>query len=323
VIIKNPSLPSLTDYSKETDMNDENIKREDYIAVPPLKIIVIQFLRFIFSVVDLFFTAVKKHVLLLLIGLIAGLAGGFYFSSSASGHYEVSMIAESSIVNRKTLSEVIHSLNDLIAAQNYHALASGLGVNEDQARQINFVQLSTFFNETLENDTTLKYYKPFKITAYISGPGLTDTFQNSIVSYLNNKPYFKKIMEDQVKFHTEKLAAIEKDLAKLDTLKSEYNRFYASSKIATTYYSNEADPPTIYKQSNELIKEKGLTMLWLSSNSKPIMVIDEFKSPLLIGAGGSRNKSLLYGALAGLGIAFFLALYMELYRKVRNYHGQA
>jgi hypothetical protein len=80
------------------------------------------------------------------------------------------------------------------------------------------------------------------------------------------------------------------------------------------------DPSKIYKQSADLINEKGTILYWLSTNSKPVLIIDEFKTPVLP-QSYSLFKSLTLGALIGLGICFLLGLYLELYRKIRNYKG--
>lgn len=301
-------------------MNEENIKAEDFIHLPPLKKITIQFLRFIFYVVDLLIDIVKKTKLLLLTGLIAGLAAGFLYYSSRSPIYEVSMIAESSTVYRKTLADMIQSLNELIVSQSYRKLATELDISEQHARQISFIELTGLFNESLQNDTSTKYNQPFKVNAHITNTELTDTFQNAVLKYLDNKPFFIKRREERIKFDNEKLSYIEKDLAKLDTLKTEYNRFFASSKISTTYYSNNADPSNIYKQGIDLVKEKGITLYRQNADSNPIQVIDEFKSPSLP-QSSSRFQSMTYAALIGLGISFLLSLYIELYRKTRNYKG--
>jgi len=301
-------------------MNEENIKREDHIDMPPLKKIAIQFLRSIFSVIDLFAEVIQKSKLLLLTGLITGMVVGFSYYSSRPAYFEVSMIAESSAAYRKTLSEMVKSLNLLIGSGSQPKLASELNISEQQARQISLIEMTGLSNESLENDTSTRYNQPFKITARIHNPGLADTFQNAIEKYLDNKPALKKIKDDQVKFYNEKLAYTDKELAKLDTLKTEYNRFLASSKITSTYYSNDVDPSTIYKQSTELINEKGTILYWLSTNSKPVQVIDEFKSAGLP-QSYSLVKSLSFGALIGLGICFLLGLYLELYRKIRNYKG--
>ena len=299
-------------------MNEENIKSDDYISLPPFKKTAIQFLRFIFSFVDQLIDTAKKSKLLLLTGLITGLAVGFSYYNSRPAYFEVSMIAESSSAYRKTLTEMIQSLNSLIGSRSQHVLAAELGITEQQATQVNMIELTGMYNESLESDTSTKYNQPFKIIARIHNPILTDTFQAAIVNYLNNKPLLKKIKEDQTRFYEEKLKFLDNQLAKLDTLKTVYIRFLSSSKITTTYYSNDADPSTAYKQSNDLITEKGTVVYWLSSNSKPVQVIDEFKTPSSP-QSYSRSKSLLYGALIGMGICFLIGLYIELYRKTRIY----
>ncbi len=301
-------------------MNVENIPSEDHIELPPLKKISIQILRSIFSVIDLSAEVIRKSKLLLLTGLIAGLAVGFSYYSSRPAYFEVSMIAESSAAYRKTLSEMIQSLNALIGSGSQGKLAAELDISEQQARQISLIEMTGLYKESLENDTSTKFNQPFKIIARIHNPVLTDTFQLAIERYLNNKPTLKKVKDDQVRFYNEKLAYTDKELAKLDTLKTEYNRFLASSKITTTIYNNAVDPSTIYKQSNDLFNEKGIIIYWLSTNSKPIQVIDEFKSPVSP-QSYSLVKSLTFGALAGLGICFLVGLYLELHRKIRNYKG--
>jgi hypothetical protein len=198
-------------------MNEESIKNEDYLELPPLKKITIKFLRILFSVVDQLFDVLKKSKLLLLTGLITGMAVGFSYYSSRSVYYEVSMIAESSVAYRKTLSEMVQSLNDLIGSGSQIKLARELGMSEEQVKEISRIELVGIYNESLENDTSTKYNQPFKIIARIHNTTLTDTFQNAIISYLDNKPLFKKIRDEQVVFYNEKLKFTNQQLAKLDT----------------------------------------------------------------------------------------------------------
>jgi hypothetical protein len=271
--------------------------------------------------VDLTLDVFRKSKLLLLTGLVTGLVVGFSYFSTRPVYYEVSMIAESSVAYRKTLAEMIQSLNNLIGSRSQDKLAAELGITPAQAGQISYMELTSLLNESLENDTSTKYNQPFLIIARIHNAELTDTFQKAIVSYLNNKPLLKKIRDEQVRFYNEKLVFTERQLAKIDSLQSEYNRFLASSKIATTYYSNDVDPSTTYKQANDLINEKGTVMNWLSRNANPIQVVDEFKSPAAP-QSYSRKKSLFIGSVIGLGICFLLGLYIELYRKAKNYKGK-
>ena len=259
-------------------MNEDSIKKDDYIELPPLKKIAIQFFSGVFYIVDLIFDIIKKSKLLLITGLVTGLAVGFAYYSSKPAYYEVSMIAESSVVYRKTLAEMIQSLNDLITSGSSKKLATELRIGEQQADQLIQIDMSSLTNESLEKDTSTRYNQPFKITARIKQTELTDTFQHALVDYLDNKPQLKKTKEDQVQFYHEKISFIDKELAKLDTLKTEYNRFFGSSRVNTTYFANTSDPANAYKQANDLITEKGTLLYWLSTNSRPLQVIDEFKS---------------------------------------------
>jgi hypothetical protein len=303
-------------------MNDENIKSEDYISPPSIRKLTIQFLRFIFEIVDTLLGVFKNRTLLLLTGLILGLAFGYYRYLSRSANFEISMIGQTSTVHRKTLVEIVQSLNELIFSSSYVTLAKELGVSEQQTRKLRNMELTGLMNESLENDTSSKYDLPFKIIVGVSNPEPADSFQNGIVHYLENKPSLKKSNEEEIKFHNEKLSFIDGELAKLDTLKTVYNRYLASPKITATYYSNNVDPSNLYKRSADLLDEKGKVMSWLSANSKPILVIDEFKTPVLP-KGISRLKSLFYYALIGIGVFYFLGLYMELHRKFRIYERKA
>ena len=303
-------------------MSEENINRDDYIELPPIKKIILQLLRFIFSIADLLIGVVKKYKLFLLAGLIAGLVAGFLYHKSRPAYFEVSMIAESSAIRIKPLQEMIRSLNELIGSQSHRTLSAELGISEQQARQINYIELTGLQKDALENDTSTKFNQPFKISAQIHNTDLTETFQKAIVNYLDNKPLMKKIRDEQFKFYSEKLAFLDNQLAKMDTLEINYNHFLAASKITSTYFSNNVDASNFYKQALALMNERGVTMNWLSSSLKPIQVIDEFKSPSLP-QSYSRSKSLSIGALIGLGICFLLSLYLELDRKARNYKGKA
>ena len=300
-------------------MSEENVKREDYIDLPPVKKITVYFLRFIFSIVDLLFGVLKKSKILLLLGMIAGLAAGFVYYSSRPVYFDVSMVAQSSTVLRRTLAEMVENLNRQIISQSYNKLAAELAISTEHAKQIKHIELTGLMDEPLRGDTSSKFSLPFKINARINNTELTDTFQNAIVNYLNNKPSLKNTNEQEVKYYNEKLSFIEKEIAKLDTLKTAYNRFFSSSKITTTYYSNDVDPAGIYKQANNLYDEKGSIIIWLSANSNPIQDFDEFKSPSLP-QSYSRFKSMVSGLLIGLGICYLLGLYLDLYQKTRQPH---
>lgn len=299
-------------------MNEEKIFKEDQINLPPLKKILIQILRAFFSLIDYLKRVLIRSKYLVLVGLVTGIAVGLASYYSKGSYYDVSMVAESSDMRKKIVTELVGSLNNLIKTQSFDKLANEFGITNFQARNISFIGVTDLNNGSLENDTSSRFNEPFKISARINDPHLTDTFQNAITRYLNNKPLLKSVKEEQVKFYREKLVFIEQELGKLDTLKTEYNHFLASSKITATIYSNGFDPAAIYTRSNDLVNEKGTILNWLSKSDKSLIVIDEFKSPAMP-QSFSLSKSLFFWGLAGIIFSYLLGLYRDLYQETRKH----
>ena len=300
-------------------MNEENIYREDQINFPRLKKIFFQILRSVFGIIDYLKRTLIRAKYLVLVGFLTGLAVGLASYYSQSLHYDISMVAECSSLRKKVVAELVGSLNDLIKSQSYGKLANEFGIPEQQVRNISYIEATDLNNGPLANDTSSKFNEPFKISARINDPALTDSFQIGIVRYLNNKPLLKTVKEEQVKFYQEKLAFINEELAKLDTLKTAYNHFLASSKSTATIYSNVFDPSEIYVHSDDLINEKGTILYWLSKNTRSFIVIDEFKTPA-VPQSFSLSKSLVLWGLSGILFGYLLGLYRELYRETKKHN---
>jgi hypothetical protein len=292
-------------------MNQEKINQEDYIEIPPFKRLVFQTLELFFSILNKFSQVFRFRKILLSIGLILGLFFGYFYYYQRSSNFELSMILESSSLTKGTAAEIVKNLNGLITSQSYVRLARDLGISEMQARKISNVSTLTMDNEPLESDTTTRLHSPFKLVAYVSRASISDTLQQALVHYLNNKSNIRRISDEQVKIGKEKLSFIDRELAKLDSLKSEYNRFLASSKISTTFYSNAFDPAEIYKQSSALMKDKEEVLSWLNTSTEPFLVIDEFKAPVKA-KSASLGKALFLGATIGISISFLFGLMLEL-----------
>jgi hypothetical protein len=290
---------------------NEKINQEDSIEIPPVKRLIFQFLDLFFSILGKFSQVFRFRKILLFIGLVLGLLFGYFYYYQRSSSFELSMILESSNLTKGTSAEIVKNLNSLIASQSYVRLAMDLGVSEMQARKIGNLSTLTMDNEPLETDTSTRLHTPFKLVAYVSQASISDTLQKALVHYLNYKSNIRRISDEQVKIGKEKLFLIDRDLAKLDSLKSEYNRFLASSKISTTFYSNAFDPAEIYKQSSALMKDKEEVLSWLNTSTEPFLVIDEFKAPVKA-KSASLGKALFLGAAIGISIFFLFGLMLEL-----------
>jgi hypothetical protein len=299
-------------------MNEENIKSDDYISIPGFKKIILLILHSFFTVFHQIVDVIKNSKLLLAAGLVTGLVVGYSYYTTRPVFYEVTMIAESTQLPKRTVGEVVNQLDQLIKTGSHSKLASELNLSDKEARQLSSIEASTFDNESMQSDTSSKMHQPFKIVATIRQNDLADKIQLGVANYLNNKPSIKRLKEDKIRITNIKLALIDRDIAKLDTLKTEYNKFLASGKISTTFYSNAFDPGNIYEQSIAILDEKEKLMTWLSTDSLPILVIDEFK-PISAPQSASLFKSLLWGTVIAVGICFLLGLFIELDRKIRKY----
>jgi len=299
-------------------MSEENIKSEDYISIPGFKKIVIFLLRSFFSLFRLIVDVIRSSKILLACGLVTGLIVGYSYYNTRPKYYEVSMITESALLNKRTIAEMVDQLNQLVKTGSTTKLASELQISEREARQLIAIEALNFDNDPLEKDTSTRKHQPFKINAAIKENDLADKMQTALVSYFNNKPSLKKIQEDKKEIYQQKLVFIDKELAKLDTLKTDYNKFLANSKISVTIYNNAFDPAKIYEQSLKLMEEKEKILEWQSTDAQPILVIDEFKSTLAP-QSASMSKSLVLGCAAFVGFSFILGLLFVLEKRIRKY----
>lgn len=299
------------------DMNEEKTNPEDYIAMPSLKRLIVEILQFFFSILNQFSAVLKNRKILLFAGLVLGLLVGSYYYYNKSRQFEVLMIAESSNLHVGTVAEMVKNLNSLIVTKSFQSLSRDLQMTENETMQIGLIAALGMDNDLLEKDTSSRFHQPFKIVANISNGELTGKLQNALVNYFNNKLNIKKMSDDQVKIYKERLAFIDKELAKIDSLKVQYTHFLASSKVSATFYNNVFNPADIYRQSSALMNDKEEALSWLSTSSEPLIVIDEFKS-MANPKSASLFRTLFIGAAIGFSTSFLFGLLIELNEKTKK-----
>ena len=299
-------------------MNEDSIKSDDYISIPGFKKILVFFLQLFFSFFRRLVEVIKNSKLLLAAGLLSGLIVGYSYYSTRPKFYEVSMISESPMLTKRTVAEMVGQLNQLVKTGSIAKLASALQLTAREASQLSAIDALDLDNDPLKNDTSTRLRQPFKITAAIKENDLADKMQTALVNYFNNKPSLKKIQEDKKEINLQKLSFIDHELATIDSLQSDYNKFLASSKISSTVYNNAFDPAKIYEQSLLLMNEKEKILNWLSTDAQPILVIDEFKSTLAP-QSATLFKSLMLGCVAFVGFAFIIGLFYDLEKRMRKY----
>jgi hypothetical protein len=104
-------------------------------------------------------------------------------------------------------------------------------------------------------------------------------------------------------------------LEKLDSLKTEYNRFLATSKISATFYNNAFDPADIYDQSTQLANQRDNLMRWLTIDQDAVSIVDGFK-PVQSPKSISLLIAMLFFGIVGAFVAYLLSFARELKRAV-------
>ncbi|PWT79237.1 MAG: hypothetical protein C5B59_00005 [Bacteroidetes bacterium] len=293
-------------------MSEKNTHPDDYINLGGLKRIAYQLLDLFFTSVNYLLSIFAKSKLLLLTGLISGMIVGYSYFRTKVPTYEVSMIVQSTELNNQTLANIIDQLGTLAQAGSQQRLADELNITPNQASRISLISTRRFDGEPLDKDTS-RVHQPFEIIARITDKDITDKLQSAIIAYLNENSYLTKVQDNRTRMNQEKIAFIDNELAKLDTLKTEYNRFLTTARISATVYYNALNPAEIYDQSGKLMKEKENVMRSLNVENTPVLMINGFNSTSEPQTS-SLSRALLLGALVGLAICYLLGLFVDLNR---------
>lgn len=296
-------------------MTERNIHQEDQMGLPGLKIIVIQLLRVFFKTCSFIALVLVKNKFFLTLVLCVGLVSGYFYYSIRPVYYKVSMIVQFTELSKKTYAEMLDQLNGLVGTRSKRRLARELNLSESLASKIVFIDSRTLTGESLASDTSTKTKQPFKIILGLNTNSLSDSLQMGIVYYLNNSPYLKTLKEEERKINLFKLSRIETDLNKLDSLKSEYNRFLAFSKIQATFYNSAINPADFYVESSRLLALREETIKSLNVDGSAVSVVDGFKlaeTPQSI----SMPNSVLFFGIAAFLLVFVILSLMEIRKKI-------
>jgi hypothetical protein len=291
-------------------MPDQQLPSEDYINLPGFTTSIKHFFHFIFWVWAYLLLVLSRNKFLVLAGLVVGLLLGYLYYASKPTFYKATLVVQNNELTKKTYAEILKQLNNLATTGTTAKLSTELGTSEQMAANILYIDSRNMNDDPLSSDTSSRLRQPFKIIAGLKDYSLSDTIQALLLKHLNNRPYLKTLREEQTKLYYARLAFLHTELAKLDTLKSEYNHFLASAKISATFYNNAFNPADVYLQSNNLFNQREITMRLLFIDKDAVVLIDGFKttsSPHSI----SLLKALLILGSAGFLIAFLFAFLKE------------
>jgi hypothetical protein len=225
------------------------------------------------------------------------------------------MVVIYSELTKKTYAEILDQLDKLTNPGSKQRLAEELKLPVELAGNILSIDATNINDEPLREDTSSKIKQPFKIIVELKSNKASDSLQNAIINYVNNSPYIKRLKEQQNKSYIERLSFIERELSKLDSLKDEYTRFLATSRISATFYNNAFNPTDIYIHSNNLVNQKATILNLLNVEGTAISVVDGFKVPSSPQAPSLLIYLLLFGGM-GLIAGFILGSLYEAEKKI-------
>lgn len=296
-------------------MADQDINREDKIAIPGLKAIIKAILILFFGTISFIFFVARKWIFLMLAGLVLGLIVGYVYHAKKPSYYKVSMVVIFNELTKKTYAEMLDQLDKLTTAASAERLAGELKVSGEVAESILFIDARNMDNGPLRIDTSTKTRQPFKIVLALTNNKSADSLQTVIINYLNNSPYLKKFKEEQRRNFLDKISFIDRELAKLDSLKNEYNRFLASSRNTSTFYNNAINPAEIYQHSNNLVNQKQTMLSSINVEGTAISVIDGFKVTSSPQSASLLKYLLIIGGI-GLIIGLITGILIETRKRV-------
>lgn len=295
-------------------MSEKNHLSEDYISLSGFEKGIRQVFRAFFWFLSYLRFVFIKGRYYVLIGLTLGLLLGYLYYITRPAIYKVSMVVEFNELTKRTYAEMLDQLNNLAGSGSNKKLGEVLKISDEVASNISFIDSRNINDDPLDSDTSTRKWQPFKIIVSLRDNTISDTLETALVNYFNNSPLLKRMKQEQRKILLEKLAFINSELQKLDSLKLEYNRFL-SRPNAATFYNNAFNPADIYVQSNALANQRETLMRGLTIDGAAVSIIDGFKvaaSPQSI----TLFKSLLILGGVGFLIGYLIGFLKETKKKV-------
>lgn len=291
-------------------MNEKRYHAEDQVNFVGLKNLVYAFLQEFYRFVAFTQVVIRKKIGFLIAGVILGIAFTLVHFYNRPDIYTAEMVVIHNKLNKRTYGQVIQQLDMLVRNGERSKFASTLNLPVEIADKIYRVEAFNTNNLPLLSDTVEKNYQTFRISLRLTGPVETDTLSQAFIAYFSNLPYLKRLNAVEKQYLRDRLTLVERDLAHLDTLKTNFNRFLGSSRIASTVYSSAINPAEIYGQTIELIKQREGASRFLYAEENPIQILDSFKLVQLPRGRGLPDSLLIFGTI-GLLTGFLFGLLLQ------------
>lgn len=254
---------------------------------------------------------------LLLIGCLALLGLGLGYLRYAIGRrlYLVSMHVTQADVSKKIFADKVQTLNGLIKSRSYETLAKDLRISPAMARSLSLVEAFNLFDVPLEKDTSSK--GAFCIKFELLTNRHLDSLQNGMMQYLNDVEYINRVKQARLQAYKEKLKFLDNQLAQLDSFKLSYASFMAQKGNASiNLVANKNDVSELFKESDEMMREKQYIMEQLALHQDVAYLLDGFSVPEHPKKHGLLINLLAF-MLAGAALGFMIGFFQTLSREIK------
>ncbi|MFD2247694.1 chain length determinant protein [Pontibacter ruber] len=247
-----------------------------------------------------------KRFLLVFVLILAGFLlsyGAFYITKP---YYTSSMTLMLTDIRNEFVEDQLAKLSDLIADDDFEAVATRLEIDLDTAKKIKKMEFSNLDQDRVDEDSILTG-SPFRIELTLYDNHLFSTMEPALASYIENNRFFykqKNIKKRQVESMINKY---KNQIASIDSIKTAV--IAPRGPVNGFVYGEPIDPTNLYRQSMTMYEEQVKLESELDQLNS-IQVVTGF-SPRRLPTGPNLLLFLFIGGLLGFLTALFWALKLE------------
>ncbi|HAA11890.1 MAG TPA: hypothetical protein DCE41_09395 [Cytophagales bacterium] len=296
--------------------------------------------------------AVFRHKVILIIGGVAGLIGGYAYHNVARPFYTSSMVVNSYYFKGNLIQNAFDNLNELCSEGNHITLGEKLHIDSLSASYLKSFSLEPIISEesiletealisqldvgedarlieSLRSRIAIENQTTYKVIAEVFNNQVFPELDSAVVKFLLENKFIQKridVSRIDVRAKADKLRA---EQLRLDSLKGLVYLTYA--KLAAednqgnnnVYVDSEArmlDPLSIFREDLRLYDEEQGLRRKLELRDE-IEIIDGFtlftrpQTP-------SRKKAMIYGFALGFGLALLLGFLLDFNRYLNQVEAQ-
>jgi hypothetical protein len=238
-----------------------------------------------------------RHKILLGVLTIAGMATGVALYKVTPSSYKMSILIKPTDLEASVFGQMIKGLNDLASTGASSELARSLKIAPHEAGKITQITGQSLQGVDLAKDTAVSNIgRPFILDAMVSDNEFAIPLQDALINYFNTNEYLSKLRVDKLQMMNQKLAFINAELAKLDSLKTQYNLSLAMTKTPSMYY-NAMDPAKIYEASSKYYLEKNKIEEWIRQGKDVVVKIESAKPSIAASSSNIYKMVIIYGLI--------------------------